>query len=70
MRRRDDDLALGQRIGWTACRWIGNLDEMRICPKTESADWVKAEYDTVMNADFAAPQKVVSCRKGLVLILR
>ena len=68
--RSTDNLALGQRIGSSACRLCGNLDEMRISTKMESADWVKAEYDTVMNADFAVPQKAVFCRKGLVISVR
>lgn len=68
--RSTDNLALGQRIGSNACKLRGNLDEMRISTKMESADWVKAEYDTVMNADFAVPQKAVFCRKGLVIFIQ
>lgn len=70
-----DALALGQRVGWTwgdissgPCNWIGNLDEMRIGTKTESADWVKACYDTVMNPDFAVPGKVYHTGGFLLMV--
>ena len=68
--RSTDNLALGQRIGSSACRFIGNLDEMRINTKMESADWVKAEYDTVKNASFAVPRPAVNRRKGCCIVYR
>ena len=71
-----DALAMGQRVGWvnqgapsTSCNWYGNLDEMRIGRKTESDDWVRACYDTVMDADFAAPARV-SHTGGLVIFFQ
>lgn len=71
-----DALAMGQRVGWvnndalsTSCNWYGNLDEMRIGRKTESDDWVRACYDTVMDADFAVPARI--CHTGgLVITVR
>lgn len=76
--RKDDALALGQRIGWkngitgepsTVCNFLGCLDEMRIGTKTESADWVQACYDTVADADFAHPARVrKTC--GLVIYIQ
>ena len=38
----------------TANRWNGSLDEIRIHRDAESADWVKACYDTMANANFVA----------------
>ena len=69
-------LAMGQRVGWvnqeapsTSCNWYGNLDEMRIGRKTESDDWVRACYDTVMDADFAVPARVRHT-SGLVIFFQ
>ena len=36
----------------TANRWNGSLDEIRIHRDAESADWVKACYDTMVSASF------------------
>ena len=38
----------------SANRWNGSLDEIRIHRDAESADWVKACYDTMANANFVA----------------
>ena len=42
----------------TANRWNGSLDEIRIHRDAESADWVKACYDTMANANFVAMDDV------------
>ena len=38
----------------SANRWNGSLDEIRIHRDAESADWVKACYDTMANTNFVA----------------
>ena len=42
----------------TANRWNGSLDEIRIHRDAESADWIKACYDTMANANFVAMDDV------------
>ena len=41
-------------------RWNGSLDEIRIHRDAESADWVKACYDTMANANFVAMGEVTA----------
>ena len=36
-------------------RFNGDMDEVRLRPGIVSADWIKAEYDTVKNVDFVTP---------------
>ena len=40
--------------------WNGSLDELRLHAAAESADWVKACYDTMANANFVAMDDVTA----------
>ena len=48
----------------------GNIDEVRISNIVRSEDWLKATYDTVMNADFATYGEARKQVKGLMIIVR
>ena len=46
-------LVLGNNQALNEATFKGSLDEMRLRDAVSSADWIKAEYDTVANAAFA-----------------
>lgn len=48
--------------------YYGYLDEVRLRDAVDSADWLKAEYDTGANAAFSANGAVVS--NGLMILVR
>ena len=51
-------------------RWNGSLDEIRIHRDAESADWVKACYDTMTSESFAVPAAVESASTASPLAVR
>ena len=51
-------------------RWNGSLDEIRIHRDAESADWVKACYDTMANANFVAMGEVLPVGGTIPLTVR
>ncbi len=52
-------LAIGNNANTNEASFKGSVDEIRIRSIVSSADWIKAEYDTVMNPDFTARTSVV-----------
>ena len=54
------DLAFGGTTGAGYGSYNGEMDEIRLRTGANSADWIKAEYDTVMNAFFVTGGEVVS----------
>jgi hypothetical protein len=54
----------------SANRWNGSLDEIRIHRDAESADWVKACYDTMANANFVAMGDVLPVGGTIPLTVR
>ena len=62
-------LSLGcNSAGADGC-FVGAFDEFRLKKGVASADWVKAEYDTVKSAAFVSFGEVVT-RRGMLIILR
>ena len=51
-------------------RWDGSLDEIRIHRDAESADWVKACYDTMAKANFVAMDDVLPVSGTIPLTVR
>ena len=54
----------------SANRWNGSLDEIRIHRDAESADWVKACYDTMASANFVAKGDVLPVGGTIPLTVR
>ena len=48
-------------------RWNGKLDEMRIHRGADSADWIKACYDTMTSASFVSMDEVTSTGAAIPL---
>ena len=60
----------GPYLQVAAGTWGAWLDEFRFMKGTASADWVKADYDTVKTSDFLAYGKVERLIHGFMLFLR
>ena len=49
----ESDLCLGNSVKGASNAFPGKIDEVRISKVVRSADWIKATYDTIANANFA-----------------
>ena len=51
----DNSLSIGSYSGGGSSYFVGNVDECRLLQATPSADWAKAEFDSMNNAGFLTP---------------
>ena len=62
--------AIGNNAALNSWEFSGSIDEVRFAMFNESADWVKAEYDTEVSPTFLSNAGARSAIFGLMLIIK
>ena len=70
LRNFDRGLAFGNNPVGGQNSHIGAFDELRYRGGMTSDNWIKAEYETVMNASFVSASEVITVVPGLTIIVR